>query len=190
MHSPIGVITLFIAYYAAYLLWLAFIHQNRGNKLSKETSKSSGITFSTNQGDFFVDQVKQSFKYKPKGETTWKALAFDAITGISYYTREDDAMWYEFLFSDWELWDLSGRYCDITNTNTVELRVTGGSQIPLVEIRQYEQRELWLGQYTYEFHIGLLKKLGLYHPLEDVTDAWIDNLVEKCEPCGLTLARQ
>ncbi|HSC76021.1 MAG TPA: hypothetical protein VLB90_07290 [Pseudomonadales bacterium] len=189
MHSPLAAITMFISYYAAYLLWLAFIHQNRGNKLSKETSKNSGITFSTNQGDFFIDQVKQSFKYKPKGEATWKAISFDAINGISSVYGQDDASWYEFFLSDWELWDLSGQYRDVTNINTVELHVAGGSRIPLVEIRQYEQRELWLGQWSYELHISLLKTLGLYHPLDDVTEMWTAAMTEKCGRSGLRLAR-
>lgn len=188
-NSPFSVIAVILAYYAAYLLWLAFIHQNRGETLSKETSKSSGITFSTNQGDFFIDQVKQSVKYKPKGETTWKSIPFDAIKGINYVCGQDDASWYEFFLSDWEWWDLSGRYSDVTNINTVELHVAGGSRIPLVEIRQYEQRELWLGQWSYELHISLLKTLGLYHPLDDITEALIAAMTEKCERCGLRLAR-
>jgi hypothetical protein len=185
--NPVIAVLIILGYYVFYLLWLAFIHQIRGNKIRKETRKSSGITFSTNQGDFFIDQVKQSFKYKPKGENQWKAVAFDGITGITYDWGAEDASWYEFFLSDWDLWDMLPQYRDVTNIATVELRVAGGSRIPLVEIRQYEQRELWLGQWSYELHIGLLKTLGLYHPLEDVTEAWVEDITEKCASLGLIL---
>ena len=138
MHnSPLTAIALILAYYAAYLLWLAFIHQIRGDKLSKESQRSSGITFSTNQGDFFIDSVTQGFKYRPKGETTWKAIPFDAISGISYAYGQDDAGWFEFFCSDWDIWDMSDRYRDVTNINTVALHVAGGSRIQLRGIRRY-----------------------------------------------------
>ena len=188
-HTPFATVAVFLFSYSLYLLWLAFIHQVRGENLSKEGKKSSGITFSTNQGDFFIDSVTKGFKYRPKGENGWKSIAFDAITGIRYVVHADSASWFEFFLSDWDLWDLSGRYRDITNIATVELRIAGGSLLPLVELRQYEQRELWLGQWSYELHIALIKKLGLYHPLEEVTEAWIDALCNKCEPLGLQLER-
>ena len=185
--QPIGIISLILLTLCGNLLWLALIHQNRGNKFGKEMKNSTGINFSTNTGDFRIDKVQQNFKYKLKGETNWLVSHFEAITGIESVYSTDDAIWYEMFLSDWSLWDLSGKYRDVTHIASIELTMAGGARVPLVEIRQFEQREMWLGQYTYELQIRLLEKLGLYHPLEHVADQWIATLAEKCRCYGLEL---
>jgi hypothetical protein len=173
--------------YAVYLLWMAFIHQIRGARLTREARDARGINFSTNTGDFRIDKAQHNFKYRLRKETNWKVLSFDAIRDISYYIHDESAGWFEFFLSDWSLWDLNSKYRDVHNVATIELSVAGGGRVPLVEIRQYEQREMWLGHYSYLAHIWLLKKLHLFHPLEEAAEAWAHDFIYKCRRLGLVL---
>lgn len=173
--------------YGIGLLYQALLHKIRGLKYHKEHRTSRALLFSTGEGDFRVDQVHGNFNHKSKGETSWHTIAFDDIHSIYIFQTQDNASIMEFFLSDFELWDFAGNYRDVTNIFSIRLWLKNGEEIPLMTLKQYEQRELWLGRITHAITLNILAKLGLYHAVEDVAAEKMHMLINKFRPLGLEL---
>lgn len=182
MLESLGPFALFLTFIAAIifsLLWLALIHKVRGKGYRKEVSTRKSLSFKTDIGAFRLDKGRGSFIYKPRGEHHWRVAKLEFLEGIYYRTSVKSAGLFEFLLSDWSIWDFHGKYRDQTNICTVELEVSGGDNIVLAEIKQYQQRELWLGQVVHDLQIKLLRSANLNYAVEDVTSQWIATIVAK-----------
>lgn len=154
--------------YVLGLLWQALMHKVWGGKILKLMRGTNALYFKTGEGEFRLEKTHKKFSYKLKKQTTWQSIDYDELRQIYVFRSTDTASLIEFFMGDWGLWDMFGRYRDLINTYSIRLWTHKGTDVPVLTLKQYEQREWWLGQVFLAITISILKAFKLYRDGEDV----------------------
>ncbi len=152
------------------LAYLILLHRVRGTKITHKHNTGRALFFRTSTGDVRLDLVHRNLNFKARGERNWQTVPYDFC--VSLYTRFDSKSSgiFEFFFSDFNLFDFAGRYRDVTNIATIYVKIDGDEDIPLGQLKQYEQREWALGQLLHDINLSILKKLGYYKDLDQAAE--------------------
>jgi len=183
---------------AAFLIGLVFkyiyfyiLHRIYGAKLLDIKKSGDGLSFKTSLGRFRISKKHKKVMYQRNKDRSWKSLPFEDITGIHVATTTDTASILEFFFSDFNLLDFKGKYRDVLHTCEMKFSVYSDHpditlDVNLLTMKQYEQREFFLGQLFYEFDVWLMTKLGFYTEIDKVRDKTVKELIQLLSSYGLT----
>lgn len=177
-HLTLFFIVIFAISIAYGLAWQAFMQRIWGGSALKELSNERNFYLKTRQGEFRVDGTHKRFSFKPKKAKTWETVDFDQVRNIHVFSEVNGGALIEFFLGDWGLWDLHGRYRDVINTYKIQITLKDSRDIAVFVLRQYEQREMWLGHYFLQISLGILKRLNLYRNAEEVAQEKLDYLVK------------
>lgn len=172
------------------LFYLSVLHKVRGAVYRGEAKSARALFFRTKYGDHRVDGQHKQWNFKEKGKNTWDTIKFEEILGIYQLQDVENASVFEFFLGGFSIWDFSGKYRDHMRNHHIRLRLKGGGDVPLMTLKQYQQREWFLAQFIHDFQLLILSKIGWYRDIDDVSEEWMDTFVEKLEPYGLALTIQ
>lgn len=170
------------------ILWQAFLYRIWGARTLGEQFSGRVLYLKTKQGEYRFDKVHKKFSYKLKGDTGWWSKDFDQVRTLSIHHSDDTASMIEFLIGEWNIFDLAGRYRDLVHTYTISIKVGRDEFIPIYALKQYEQRDWFFGQLYLDFCIWVLKHLGMYRDVQDVSEALAKQLSDKVAVTGLELS--
>ena len=173
-------------------VYIYFLHKVYGIKLYDVHRTNRKLSFKSKKSLFQVDKEHQKFMYKTKKERHWKTVHFKDIKGVHVEKHVGTASIIEFFFGGFSLFDFFRRYRDRLHTYDIRLNVVSGHRdinmdVSLLILKQYEQREFFLGQLIHDFDLWVMKKLGLYTPINKVSENKIKELVELIKPYDLKL---
>ena len=119
-------------------------------------------------------------------------VSFDDIQDIHVVRREETGSLVEFFFGDFSLFDFMRKYRDRIHSCEINLSVPSGyddmnTDITLTTLKQYEQREFFLGQLFHDFDVWLMTKLGFYQSLNKNYESKVNEFVELFGAYGLKL---
>ncbi len=166
------------------LFWQALIQRVWGASIIKQLGNSRAFYLKTRQGEFRVDGTHKRFNFKPKKAISWEAVDFDQVRNLHIFREVSGGALIEFLLGDWGLWDLHGRYRDTVNTYRIQITLKDSRDIAIFVLRQYEQREMWLGRVFLNISLGILKSLNLYRDIDEVADEKLDHLLVSFKDAG------
>lgn len=172
------------------LLWQALLLRVWGAQFLKQAHSSSAWYFKTKEGEFRVDSTHKKFNVKAAKAHQWQSIDFDQIRQIYIFRSTDTASLIEFFLGGWNLFDLAGRYRDLLHTYSIRLWTVDGEDIPLMTLKQYQQRDWFLGQIMVRFTIAVLTRLRLYRDGEDVAYDSLYLFKEKLNGLGLTVVER
>lgn len=176
-----AILTIFIVFVISIifgLIWQAFLHRIWGGRIIKQLSNERNFYIKTRRGEFRIDSTHKRFSFKLKKTKTWETVDFDQVRNIHIFYEANGGPLIEFFLSDWGLWDLHSQYRDVINTFKIQITLKDSRDIPIFILRQYEQREMWLGHYAQQISLGVLKSLHLYQDGDDAAQAKLDHLVK------------
>ena len=173
-------------------VYFYFLHKVYGRKLYDVKKSNGKLSFKTRKSQYQLDESRQKLLFKNKKDKQWNALTFDQITGIHFERKTATASLIEFFFGDFTLFDFMRKYRDRLHTCDIKLRVDSdhpdiNMDVTILGLKQYEQREFFLGQLLHDFNIWLMTKLGFYSDIDDVTKKDIKQIREIFTYCGLKL---
>jgi len=173
-------------------VYFYFLHKVYGVKLYDVRNVNRKLSFKTNKSVFQISKEHQKFMYKTKKERHWKSIAFKDIKGIHVEKQVGTASIVEFFFGGFGLFDFFRKYRDRLHTYDIKLSVVSGHQdinmdVIILSLKQYEQREFFLGQLMHDFDLWLMKKLGFYIPIRDIYQDKMNDVVKLIQPYGLEL---
>lgn len=165
------------------------LHRIYGGKLLNIKKSSRNLSFETKQGKFQLSKEHQKLMYKASQDRAWKSLSFSEITDVHVRMNTGSAGMLEFLVSDFNLWDFKGKYRDVVHNCHIRLGVfcehpDMNLDVTILTMRQFEQREFYIGQFIYELDILVMKKLGLYINIADAREEKINELMQLFRQCG------
>ncbi|MEM9303805.1 MAG: hypothetical protein AAGE01_16935 [Pseudomonadota bacterium] len=187
--SSIGggwILLIFLGAWALNLGYLAFLHKLRGRP-KKLVRTVSAMQFKTAHGTVRLDGVHKRIGFRPGGKGPWISHPFEDLQELHCRQSEGSGALLEFLFSDFAIWDFAGQYRDVVNHFELCIRVPGAEEITLITLKQFEQRELWLGQFFHDLELAILGRLGLYEPIREAGFGLANELIENFARYGLKL---
>jgi hypothetical protein len=186
-HGWIVLVWFFIFAYLLGLIWQAIMQRVWGNAILKELSNARALYLKTRLGEFRVDGTHKKFSFKLQKDKAWQAVDFDQVRNIHIFREVNGGALIEFLLGDWGLWDLKGRYRDVINTYRIQITLQDSRDVPIFVLRQYEQREMWLGHLFLSVGNRILKALHLYQEGEDVAQEKLAHLVDAFNAVGFAI---
>ncbi len=186
-HFILGLILFLTFSYALGLVWQAVMQRIWGGSILKEMGNERALYLKTRQGEFRVDGTHKRFSFKPKKAASWEAVDFDQVRNIHIFREVNGGALIEFLLGDWGLWDLHERYRDVINTYTIQITLKDSRDIAIFVLRQYEQREMWLGHFFLNISLGILKALHLYKDIEEEAEEKLDHIVRAFKAVGFDI---
>ena len=169
-----------------------FLHKVYGTKLYDVRRSSRTLSFKTNKSLYQIDKKHQKLLYKKKKEKHWKSVGFEEINGIHVVKSTGTASVIEFFFGDFSLFDFFRKYRDRLHTYEIKIEVISGHQdinmdVTILSLKQYEQREFWLGQLIHDLDIWVMTKLGFYVVIDEVYEENVDKIMRLFKTYGLPL---
>lgn len=186
-HIILYFIFLFIFSYCLGLAWQAIMQHVWGGKILKELNNERALYLKTRRGEFRVDGTHKRFSFKLKNDKAWQAMDFEDVRNIHIFRETNGGALIEFFLGDWGLWDLKGNYRDVINTYRIQITLRDSRDIPIFVLRQYEQREMWLGQLFLSISLGILKALHLHRDGEEVAQGKLAHLVNAFNAVGFAI---
>ena len=151
-------------------LWQAFLCRVWGTKILKEQFTGRVLYLKTKEGEFRFDKVHKKFSYKLKGDTTWWSKDYSDGRSIEIVQTTDTASLFEFFLGGWNILDLAGRYRDLVHKYTIYLKFADGDALPVITLKQYEQRDWFLSQLYLDMYKAILRKFGMYREADIVAE--------------------
>lgn len=185
---PLILFAIFIVVGMRYLHFYV-LHRIYGGKLLNIKKSSRNLSFATKKSKFQLSKEHKKLMYKANRDRNWKSLSFSEITKVHVVKSTGSAGMLEFMVSDFNLWDFKGEYRDVVHSYDIRLGVLSDHpdmnlDVTILIMRQYEQREFFLGQLFHEMDIWVMKKLGLYTNIADAREAKIEELMQLFRRCG------
>lgn len=186
-HFVLGLILFLIISYTLNLVWQAIMQRVWGGSILKEMGNTRALYLKTRQGEFRVDGTHKRFSFKAKKSANWEAVDFDQVRNIHIFSEVNGGALIEFFLGDWGLWDLHGRYRDVINTYRIQITLKDSRDIAIFVLRQYEQREMWLGHFFLGISLAILRALHLYRDIEEVAEEKLDHVVAAFNAAGFAI---
>lgn len=186
-HIVLFIAFLFFIYYCVSLVWQAILQHIWGGSILKELSNERALFLKTRCGEFRVDGTHNRFSFKLKKDKTWQTVNFDEVRNIHIFSEVNGGALIEFFLGDWGLWDLKERYRDVINIHRIQITLKDSRDIPIFVLRQYEQREMWLGHVLLNISLGILKALHLYRNSEEVAEEKLTHVVDLFNAVGFDI---
>ena len=169
-----------------------FLHKIYGSKITKIRKLKGKLQFKTSKTVFQIDKARKKLMYKGKRERSWMTVSFEDIHDIHVVRREETGSLVEFFFGGFSLFDFMRKYRDRIHSCEINLSVPSGyddmnTDITLTTLKQYEQREFFLGQLFHDFDVWLMTKLGFYQSLNKNYESKVNEFVELFGAYGLKL---
>ncbi len=175
---------IFLVSYIFGLLWQAIMQNVWGGKIIKEISNGRMFYFKTKNGEYRLESTHKKFSFKLKNESKWTLVDYDDIKDIHILTSTDTASLIEFFLGDWGLWDMFGKYRDFLHTYSIQVLLKDQRIIPIMELKQYEQREWLLGQLFLKLSNWILKIFKMYRQGDEVAEEALEKIAEKFKRAG------
>jgi len=144
------------------VFWQWVLMRVWGGKWLKEAKSNTAWYFKTAEGEFRVDQTHKRFNYKLKKQLQWQSVDFADVGKLYVFATNDTASLIEFFVGGWNITDIFGRYRDHLHSYSIRLWLQDATEIPIFNLKQYEQRDWFLGRFYIAIMIKLLRWLGLY----------------------------
>lgn len=187
--ANIGIIAVLII---AHYVYFYFLHRLYGAKLYDVKKSRAKVSFKTSKSQYQIDRKHKKLIFKDKKDKHWKTLTFDQITRIYVNKHTGTASIVEFFLGGFGLFDFFNKYRDRLHTYDIKLGVFSdhpdiNMDITVLSIKQYEQREFFLGQIMHNFDIWVMKNLGFYDSIDDVYQEKVEQIIALSKACGLEL---
>lgn len=186
-HFVLGLILIFTVSSIIGLSWQALIQRVWGGGILKQLGNERAFYLKTRQGEFRVDGTHKRLSFKPKKAASWEAVDFEQVRNIHIFTEVGGGGIIEFFLGDWGLWDLHSRYRDVVNTYRIQITLKDSRDIAIFVLRQYEQREMWLGHFFLSISLGILKALHLYRNIDEVAEEKLDFILHAFNQVGFEI---
>ncbi len=190
--NPYYVITLLIAVIAFHYVYFYFLHRVYGAKLDAEVRSKRKLSFKTNKSKFQLDSERRKLIFKNKRDKHWKTIHFDEMRNIRIERTTNTASVIEFFFGDFSLFDFFRKYRDQLHTYKIILSVFSthadmNMDVTILTLKQYEQREFFLGKLMHNFDIWLMTKFGFYMSIDDVSENKVEEIMLLSKSSGIEL---
>ena len=183
-HGGLVFLVIIIGSYIWGLLWQALMHKVWGGKIIKELASGRSLYFKTKKGEYRLESTHKKLSFKLAGQKAWESVDFTDIKDIHIFRSTDTASLIEFFMGDWGLWDIAGKYRDLLHTYSIQILLRDQRDIPIVVLKQYEQREWLLGRIFLRITLAVLKVCNLYRDGEEVAQETLEMFAEKFRLAG------
>jgi hypothetical protein len=189
LFAKIGLFFVFIIFHYVYFY---ILHRIYGAKLYDVKKSKGKLSFKTSKSQYQLDRKHKKLIFKDKKDKRWKILTFDQLNGIHVKKHTGTASIVEFFFGGFGLFDFFNKYRDRLHTYEIKLGVVSdhpdiNMDVILLSLKQYEQREFFLGQLMHDFDIWVMKNLGFYTSIDDVYEKKVKQITQFFKACGLEL---
>lgn len=185
-------IGIFVFLIVSHYVYFYFLHKVYGAKLYDIKKSKGKLSFKTSKSQYQLDRKHKKLIFKDKKDKHWKTLTFDQINSVHVKKDTGTASIVEFFFGDFSLFDFFNKYRDRLHTYEIKLGVVSDHpdinlDVVVLSLKQYEQREFFLGQLMHDFDIWVMKNLGFYNSIDDVYGENVKQILQLFQACGLEL---